>query len=85
MSYLDQIGDCHSIGEIIDSCHKKIPEPYRMKPWTHPELNYGVNLLESDDALNCYMSAYGDIHMTRCRAAMMNFPIYPNTRKHRNC
>ena len=75
MSYLDQISDCHSIGEIIDSCHKKIPEPYRMKPWTHPELNHGVDLLEGDDALNCYMSAYGDIHMTRCRAAMMNFPF----------
>ena len=41
----------------------------------HPELNHGINLLASDVALNCYMSAYGDMHVTKCRAAMMNFPF----------
>ena len=44
-------------------------------PWTHPELNRGINLLSSEEALNCYMSAYGDMHVNKCRAAMMNFPF----------
>ena len=44
-------------------------------PWTYPELNRGINLLSSEEALNCYMSAYGDMHVNKCRAAMMNFPF----------
>ena len=44
-------------------------------PWTHPELNRGINLLSTEEALNCYMSAYGDMHVNKCRAAMMNFPF----------
>lgn len=52
-----------------------MPEEYKGRPWTHPELNHGINLLASDVALNCYMSAYGDMHVTKCRAAMMNFPF----------
>lgn len=52
-----------------------MPEEYKGKPWTHPELKHGINLLASDVALNCYMSAYGDMHVTKCRAAMMNFPF----------
>lgn len=51
------------------------PKNIRERPWTHPELNHGINLLASDVALNCYMSAYGDMHVTKCRAAMMNFPF----------
>lgn len=75
MSYSEQISRCRNIEEIINSCHEAIPQQYKMRPWTHPELNHGVDLLASDNALNCYMSAYGDMHTTKCRAAMMNFPF----------
>lgn len=61
--------------DIIDYCHHALPKKYKGKPWTHPELNHGINLLASDVALNCYMSAYGDMHVGKCRAAMMNFPF----------
>ena len=66
--------DCRNIDEIIDWCHQSIPNEYKAKPWTYPELNHGLDLLSSNDALNCYMSAYGDMHSSKCRAAMMNFP-----------
>ena len=66
---------CRSIYDIINWCHESLPERYRYCPWNHPDLNRGVALLESDDALNCYMSAYGDMHTSKCRAAMMNFPF----------
>ncbi len=75
MLYAEDIKQCNSIDDIIDYCHNALPEEYKGRPWTHPELNHGINLLASDVALNCYMSAYGDMHVTKCRAAMMNFPF----------
>lgn len=75
MPYAEDIKQCNSIDDIIDYCHNVLPEEYKGRPWTHPELNHGINLLASDVALNCYMSAYGDMHVTKCRAAMMNFPF----------
>lgn len=75
MPYAEDIRQCNSIDDIIDYCHDVLPIEYKGKPWTHPELKHGINLLASDMALNCYMSAYGDMHVTKCRAAMMNFPF----------
>lgn len=75
MPYAEDIKQCNNIDDIIDYCHNALPEEYKGKPWTHPELKHGINLLASDVALNCYMSAYGDMHVTKCRAAMMNFPF----------
>ena len=75
MPYAEAIKRCDSMDDIIDYCHHALPKEYKGKPWTHPELNHGINLLASDVALNCYMSAYGDMHVGKCRAAMMNFPF----------
>lgn len=74
MTYVDLISHCDTIDDVINHCHNCVPEKYKARPWTFPELNHGVDLLASEDALNCYMSAYGDMHVTKCRAAMMNFP-----------
>ena len=75
MPYEEDIRLCNSIDDIIDYCHNALPTEYKGRPWTHPELNHGIDLLASDVALNSYMSAYGDMHVTKCRAAMMNFPF----------
>ena len=75
MSYADNINHCNNIDDIIKMCHESLSENYKARPWTHPSLNHGVDLLASDEALNCYMSAYGDMHVGKCRAAMMNFPF----------
>ncbi len=74
MLYADYIKQCNSIEDIIKFCESSVPIKFRPVPWKHPDLLHGIKLLESDDALNCYMSAYGDMHVTKCRAAMMNFP-----------
>lgn len=66
---------CTNIESIVELCHQMIPLQYKAHPWTHQELVHGLNLLVSDDALNCYMSAYGEMHVGKCRAAMMNFPF----------
>lgn len=75
MTYAEGIIGCNSIDDIIDYCHQQVPMEYKAKPWTYTELNHGVDLLHSEEALNCYMSAYGEMHTTKCRAAMMNFPF----------
>ena len=75
MNYSELIKECHNINDIIDVCHEAIPQEYKAIPWKHPELNHGIDLLSSEEALNCYMSAYGDMHVTKCHAAMMNFPF----------
>lgn len=66
---------CHSIYDIIDWCHEAVADIYKARPWLHPELQHGIALLASSDALNCYMSAYGEMHASKCRVAMMNFPF----------
>ena len=75
MPYSEDIRQLNSIDDIINYCHNALPLEFKGRPWTHPELQHGVNLLASEMALNCYMSAYGDMHATKCRAAMMNFPF----------
>jgi len=66
---------CRNINDIIEWCHKLLPEQWKSCPWRHPELIHGIGLLASEEALNCYMSAYGDMHVGKCRAAIMNFPL----------
>lgn len=66
---------CSNIDDIVDLCHQLVPTAYKTRPWTHPELVHGINVLASDEALNCYMAAYGEMHVGKCRAAMMNFPF----------
>ena len=66
---------CRNINDIIEWCHGQLPELWKSCPWKHPELIHGIGLLASEEALNCYMSAYGEMHVGKCRAAMMNFPF----------
>lgn len=64
-----------NISSIIKLCHELLPEQWKSYPWKHPELVHGIGLLASDEALNCYMSAYGEMHVGKLRAAIMNFPF----------
>ena len=69
------LSTCRNINDIIGWCHDQLPEQWKSCPWRHPELVRGIGLLASDEALNCYMSAYGEMHVGKCRAAIQNFPF----------
>lgn len=69
------LSTCRNINDIIGWCHDLLPEQWKSCPWRHPELVRGIGLLASDEALNCYMSAYGEMHVGKCRAAIQNFPF----------
>ena len=62
---------------IIENCRRNIPEQYRLRPYSHPELNHGIDLLKSDEGLDCYIGAYGEMHQAKCRAVMQNMPFPP--------
>lgn len=68
-----------TLDKVIDISENLLPENKRFAPWTW--LNHGVSLLLSEDELNAYMLAYGEMHEVKCRAAFQNFPfdrIYNN-------
>lgn len=71
---IDQLSKTNIL-TIIDLCHELLPAQWKSSPWKHPELVHGIGLLASEEALNCYMSAYGEMHVSKLRASIMNFPF----------
>ena len=80
MTYQERISSIQnlSMDEIITNCKAHIPENHRRHPYYHPELNHGLDLLNSEEALDCYMGAYGEMHKVKCRAAFQNIPFPPS-------
>lgn len=79
MSYQERISSiCNlTMDAIIDNCKAHIPTQFRHRPYGHPELNHGLDLLKSDAGLDCYIGAYGEMHQSKCRAALQNMPFPP--------
>lgn len=62
---------------IIADCKHNVPSKFQRYPYSHPDLNHGLDLLSNDEALDCYMAAYGEIHHSKCRAVLQNMPFPP--------
>lgn len=62
-----------NVDRLVDTCYDLIPSNWRQKPWEH--LNHGKAVLDSEDQLNAYIAAYGEMHIVKCRMAMQNFPF----------
>lgn len=62
-----------NIENLVEQCRRQLPNNWKRAPWTH--LNHGVEALDSDDKLNAYIAAYGEMHVAKCRMAMQNFPF----------
>lgn len=79
MSYKDRIGAIHNVTmeAIISDCRNHIPPQHRFRPYFHPELNHGLDLLRSEEALDCYIGAYGEMHHSKCKAILQNMPFPP--------
>ncbi|MRJ11240.1 ATP-dependent DNA helicase RecQ [Ornithobacterium rhinotracheale] len=76
-SYLSEINKIQNINlnEVVKLCDTLTPKALKYRPWAHNELNHGKALLNSEDAMNCYMSAYGKMHKAKLDDALQNFPI----------
>ncbi|MBD5238840.1 MAG: UvrD-helicase domain-containing protein [Bacteroidales bacterium] len=79
MNYKERINSISNLtmNAIIDNCKAHIPTQFRHRPYWHPELNHGLDLLRSDEGLDCYIGAYGEMHQSKCRAALQNMPFPP--------
>lgn len=64
-----------SLERLIDNCKQFVPDRYSHQPYFHPALNHGIDILSCDDALDCYMAAYGEMHYIKCLVALQNFPF----------
>lgn len=75
-AYQNEIKKSHNLRmeEVIHICKQLLPEEWKRMPYRHPELLNGLNLLHSEEGMNAYMAAYGEMHMMKCRAALQNVP-----------
>ena len=59
--------------KIVEKCDTRLPNNMRSKPWEYTE--HGRKVLNTDEELDAYLAAYGEIHIIKCRAALQNFPF----------
>ena len=64
-----------NVDSIIEDCYNHLPESYKFRPYHHPDLKHGVDLLKTDEALDCYMAAYGEMHLRKCKAAVQTLNL----------
>lgn len=76
MTYREEIEsfDILTLDDIIAAAKKHVPAQYTRQPWTFPELNHGVAVLKTTDAMNCYMASYGQAHKEKIDEAVKAFP-----------
>lgn len=58
---------------IVNQCYKHLPSNMQARPWEVTE--HGRKILTTEDELNAYIAAYGEMHIVKCRAALQNFPF----------
>lgn len=58
---------------LVNQCYNRLPEHLKNKPWEVTE--HGRKVLQTEDELNAYIAAYGEMHIVKCRAALQNFPF----------
>lgn len=56
----------------VEQCYQKLPPHLKDKPWE--VTNHGTKVPQTEDELNAYLAAYGEIHIVKCRAALQNLP-----------
>lgn len=59
--------------KLVENCYNALPTSMRYRPWEYTE--HGCKVLSSEDELNAYLAAYGEIHIVKCHAALQNFPF----------
>ena len=58
---------------IVEQCHRRLPAALQAKPWTATD--HGRAVLQTEQQLDAYLAAYGEIHFIKCRAALQHFPF----------
>lgn len=77
MSYIETIKSITplSLNDIIKTANQYVPDLYKKCPWNYPGLNHGTAILENEEQLCCYLSAYGEMHKGKLACAFNKFPF----------
>lgn len=57
---------------IVEQCYQRLPSHLKERPWEVTD--HGTKVPKTEDELNAYIAAYGEIHIVKCRAALQNLP-----------
>lgn len=57
---------------IVEQCYQRLPPHLKDRPWEVTD--HGTKVPKTEDELNAYLAAYGEIHIVKCRAALQNLP-----------
>ena len=60
------------IVKIVEQCYNKLPANLKNCPWVATD--HGRLVLQTEEQLDAYLAAYGEMHIVKCRAALQNFP-----------
>ena len=60
------------IVKIVEQCYNKLPANWKNCPWVATD--HGRQVLQTEEQLDAYLAAYGEMHIVKCRAALQNFP-----------
>lgn len=58
--------------KITEECCRRLPANLRNCPWIATD--HGRAILQTEQQLDAYLAAYGEMHVVKCRAALQNFP-----------
>lgn len=59
--------------QLVEQCYNHLPDDVKQTPWVLTD--HGRKVLTTEDELNAYIAAYGEMHIVKCRAALQNFPF----------
>jgi len=70
MPYKEQIQTLQNptFQQIVGIARENLPPEKKARPWSF--VNHGVDLLQTEDELNCYLSAYGSMHEAKIKTAL---------------
>lgn len=62
-----------NVSYLVEQCYNLLPIEIKAEPWKVTD--HGRKILQSENELNAYIAAYGEMHIVKCRAALQNFPF----------
>jgi hypothetical protein len=60
------------IVKVVEQCYQKLPANLKKCPWVATD--HGRLVLQTEEQLDAYLAAYGEMHIIKCRAALQNLP-----------
>ena len=60
------------IVKIVQQCYNRLPNNLKNCPWVATD--HGRLVLQTEEQLDAYLAAYGEMHIVKCKAALQNLP-----------